>query len=388
MQPIGIDAIAFHTASYCLSLKALAQAHHVEPDKYLTTGLQKISIAAPDEDIVTLAANACAKLFQNNARNNIETILFATESSIDQSKSAGIYVHSLLQLPENCRVVELKQACYSATAALQIAAALVKKNPQKKVLLVAADIARYQLNSPGEPTQGSGAIAMLISLNPRLFILEDHYSVYTHDVMDFWRPNYSSTAFVEGKYSSILYLRALQKTWEDYKNKTALNYHDHDFYCYHIPVPKLVEKAHKYLAKINNIILENDDIKHALQPFLHYTSLIGNSYTASLYIGLLSLLDNMQKNIAGKRIGCYSYGSGLVAEFFSLVVQSNYQEYSQKDLNQTMLNERQELLYNDYLEFYNFKLPEDGSEFNIKPWSHGKFRLKGINAHKRIYEKL
>ena len=42
----------------------------------------------------------------------------------------------------------------------------------RKALVVCTDVARYALSSAGEPTQGAGAVAMIISENPRLVALE------------------------------------------------------------------------------------------------------------------------------------------------------------------------------------------------------------------------
>jgi hydroxymethylglutaryl-CoA synthase len=65
-------------------------------------------------------------------------------------------------------------------------------NPTKKVLLIASDIAKYGLNTSGESSQGGGAVAMILSKNPRLVAIESGSGVYTEDVMDFWRPSYRS----------------------------------------------------------------------------------------------------------------------------------------------------------------------------------------------------
>ena len=68
---------------------------------------------------------------------DIDHLLFATESGLDFSKASGIYVHRLLGLPRRCRVVELKQACYSATAAIRMALPMLQENPEKKILVIA-----------------------------------------------------------------------------------------------------------------------------------------------------------------------------------------------------------------------------------------------------------
>jgi len=384
---VGIDVMGFYTSHYYLDLSELAVARNMDVDKFnVGLGQLKMAVPAPGEDVVTIAANAAQKVLQYTDVNDIDTVLFATESGVDQSKAAGIYLHSLLNLPKKCRVTELKQACYSTTAGLQLAMALVARYPHKKVLLVAADIARYGLNKAGESSQGCGAVAMIISVNPRLLVIEPEYSVYTDDVMDFWRPNYQDVALVEGKYSTIVYMRALEQVWRDYVAYSQRGFFDHKFYCYHVPVPRLVEKAHKLLVKINGQKISEDQVKQQVADSLVYAREMGNSYTAALHIGLISLLDNYQDNAAGQRIGFYSYGSGCVAEYFSGVVQDDYRSMLQVSENQKMLSSRQNLTYQEYEKFFNFVLPEDGSEFYVPHYNTGHFRLAGIKNHKRLYE--
>jgi len=166
---IGIDQLSFYTPHYYLELATLAAQHHIDPDKYrLGIGQERMSIPPHDEDIISMAANAAAPILRDCGTDGIDTVLFATESSVDQAKSAAVSVHRLLNLPANSRTVELKQACYSATAALQFACALIARQPTRKVLILASDIARYDLNGPAEPTQGAAAVAMLTSASPLL----------------------------------------------------------------------------------------------------------------------------------------------------------------------------------------------------------------------------
>jgi hydroxymethylglutaryl-CoA synthase len=333
-----------------------------------------------------MGANAALRAIRDIDTDSIEMLLFATESGIDQSKAAGIYVHDLLNLSARCRVIELKQACYSATLALQLALPFLRQHPEKKVLLVASDIARYGLGTTGESSQGCGAIAMVLSANPRILALEPEYGVVTENVMDFWRPNYSDAAMVDGRYSSKLYLNMLEKSWQQYQTLSGRNFADHDYYCYHSPVPKLVEKAHQYLAKMNDQDLSSDNLMNQVNSTLEYSRKIGNSYTASLYVGLAALLDLTKENLAGKRLGFYSYGSGCVAEYFSGVVQPNYRDFLDTNHHEKMLAERTLLTYPEYEAFYSYPYPEDGSRCDIPHHTKGKFRLAAIDNHKRIYE--
>jgi hydroxymethylglutaryl-CoA synthase len=386
---VGIDTLSFYTSHYALDLARLAEVRGVDPEKFFVgLGQRTMAVPSPDQDIVTMAANAALGALRNVDVSSIEIVLFATESGIDQSKAAGIYVHHLLGLPERCRVIELKQACYSATVALQLALPFIRQYPTKKVLLIASDIARYGLKTSGESSQGCGAIAMVLSADPRIIAFDPEYGVVTENVMDFWRPNYSDAAFVEGKYSSKLYLNMLEKSWQQYYELSKRGFNDHAHYCYHIPVPRLVEKAHQHLAKIcGQEKLSDTMIERHIGHSLEYGRNIGNCYTASLYVGLASLLDLSEEDLSSQRIGFYSYGSGCVAEYFSGVVQPGYRQQLNTMDHQTMLNERTALSYPEYESFYSFKYPLDGSVCDIPRYQSGQFRLAGMKEHKRIYEK-
>ncbi len=390
MLKVGIDTLAFYTSHYALDLECLAQARNIDPEKFsVGLGQQKMAVPPPDEDIVTMAANAALRAIRHIDPNAIEMLLFATESGIDQSKAAGIYVHDLLGLPERCRVIELKQACYGGTLALQLALPFLRQHPDKKVLLISSDIARYGLNTPGESSQGCGAVAMVLSANPRILALEPEYGVVTENVMDFWRPNYSDIAFVEGKYSSKLYLTMLEKSWQQYRALSKRNFADHDYYCYHTPVTRLVEKAHQHLAKINAYDkLPDDVLTQHVGRSLEYGRKIGNSYTASLYVGLTSLLDLATEDLANKRLGFYSYGSGCVAEYFSGMVQPGYRAVLDTQFHQDMLQNRTTLTYPEYETFFLFEYPNDGSHCEIPRYRTGQFRLAKIENHKRVYERV
>ena len=383
---VGIDEISFYTSSYFLDLRALAEKQQTDPEKYYAgIGQEKMGMAAPDEDIVTMAANAALPIIERVGPDAVDTLLFATETGIDQSKSAGVYVHRLLGMQANCRVVELKQACYSATAALQMACALVARRPQSKVLVIASDIARYDLNTPGEATQGCGAVAMLITHNPRILSISAEAGNYTDDVMDFWRPNYRSTALVDGKYSTKIYLRALKKTWENFTAVSPLQFNDFSYFCYHLPFSRMAQKAHQHLARLNHCALTPEEIEQQIADTLRYNQAIGNSYTASIYIGLCSLLDHRQDDLSGKNIAFFSYGSGCVAEFFAGQIQPGYQALLHTARHQAMLAQRQEVSYDEYLSLYHYADPQQGESVEMPHSTKGQFRLAAITQHKREY---
>jgi hydroxymethylglutaryl-CoA synthase len=381
---IGIDQISFYTAQYFLDLKTLAEARGVDPGKFYTgIGQEKMGIPPPDEDIVTMAATAAFRLQERDELNGVEALLFATESGIDQSKSAGLFVHGLLGLPTRCRVVELKQACYSATAALRMAMGLVAMKPQSKVLVIASDVARYELGSPGESTQGCGAVAFTVSANPRILAVDPEAGFYADDVMDFWRPNYLSEAQVDGKYSTLIYIKALQEAWKQYAAESGRSLDDFARFCYHIPFTRMAEKAHKKLAHG----ISDEALQNVIGESLIYSRDAGNCYSASLYVGLCSLLDHAE-DLSGQRLGLYSYGSGCVGEFFSGTVQPGYRDVLFAKEHQTLLAGRTELIFQQYEDIYNYGIPTDGGEYTFPQYRTGSFRFAGMRGHKRLYESV
>ena len=380
---IGIDQISFYTSQYFLDLRTLAEARGVDPDKYLVgIGQSKMGIPPPDEDVVTMAASAAFPLKEQGALDGVETLLFATESGVDQSKAAGMFVHGLLDLPERCRVVELKQACYSATAALRMAMGLVAMRPQGKVLVIASDIARYELGSPGESTQGCGAVAFTVSIDPHLLTIDPEAGFYADDVMDFWRPNYLSEALVDGKFSTLVYIKALKASWKQYAEESGRSLEDFARFCYHIPFTRMAAKAHQKLSRG----ISDEDLEKVIGESLIYSREAGNCYAASLYVGLASLLDNAGEDLSGKRIGLYSYGSGCVGEFFSGVVQPGYRDALLTETHQKLLADRTELTFQQYEDIYHYGIPTDGGKHDFPQYRTGPFRFAGMQSHKRIYE--
>lgn len=386
---IGIDRISFYTSRYYVDLKTLAEARSVESDKYYVgIGQEKMGIPSPDEDVVTLGASAAWPLLRDGELENVELLLFATESGIDQSKAAGIYVHGLLEMGPRCRVVELKQACYSGTAGLQLAVGFVARNPGRKALVIASDIARYELGSPGEATQGCGAVAMLVSADPRLVAIDPECGYYTEDVMDFWRPNYRSEALVDGKYSTMVYIHALIESWKQYAELSGRSLGDFDRFCYHIPFTKMAEKAHHKLCHRFRHEISKEQMQALLEESLRYSLVTGNCYAGSMYVGLASLLDTAEEDLAGRRIGFYSYGSGCVGEFFSGTVQPGYRGFLYAEQHGNMLENRTELTYQQYEDIFHYGVPTDGGEYVFPQYRTGPFRFSGISQHKREYESL
>jgi len=382
---IGIDALNFYTPGQYFSTVALAHRHGLDPEKYLYgIGQEKMAVPAPDEDIVTMAAEAAAPVLTPELRSRLHTVVFATESSIDQSKSAGAFLHGLLDLPANCRVIEAKQACYAATAGILMGCDIVAARPDKAVLVIASDVARYEQDGNAECTQGAGAVATVITANPRLVALDPMTGMYTKDVMDFWRPNGRKTACVDGKLSIDAYMEAITNAYQDYRDNGGKSLAEMDRLVLHIPFTKMAKKA---VAALKEAHLDAEHLsEQSYQDGLTYGRVVGNTYTASMYIALSSLLETTDADLSNSTIGLFSYGSGAVSEFFSGTVQAGYREHLFRNEHSAMLNLRRELTHEEY-EAWFYKAPSlTGEDCVLQTDAIGQFRLAGIEGERRIYE--
>lgn len=386
---IGIDKIGFATSPYVLRLKDLAAARDTDPEK-LNKGLllKEQSVAPITEDIVTLAATAADDILTDEDKEAIDMVILATESGIDQSKAAAVFVHGLLDIQPFARSFEMKEACYAATAALDYAKLHVEKFPQSKVLVIASDIAKYGIGTPGEPTQGAGAVAMLISQNPRILSFNDDNVAQTRDVMDFWRPNYATTPFVNGIYSTQQYLDSLKTTWVEYQKRTGLALTDFAAVCFHLPYPKLALKGLKKILDKSVSEEKKDQLQYNFDQSILYSQRVGNIYTGSLFLGLLSLLENDPQLKAGDRIALFSYGSGAVSEIFSANLVPGFEQLLDHK-RMEKLDQRTVLSVSDYERLFYEEVDLDPSGNQVfEPATHQTFALTEIKEHQRIYQKV
>lgn len=386
---IGIDKIGFATSQYVLQMDDLAQSRGADPEKF-SKGLllNALSISPITDDIITLGASAADSILTEEDRASIDMVIVATESSVDQSKAAAVYVHSLLGIQPFARSVEMKEACYSATAALDYARLHVDKHPEAKVLVIASDIAKYGAETPGESTQGAGSVAMLITQNPHILELNDNTLAQTRDIMDFWRPNYSTTPYVNGMYSTKQYLDMLKTTWLEYQKRFETSLTDFAAFCFHLPFPKLALKGFNKIMDKSLPAELQEKLQENFENSILYSKQIGNIYTGSLFLGLLSLLENSQNLVAGDQIAFFSYGSGAVAEIFTGKLVEGFQNQL-KASRLRELKERIVLSVDDYEKiFFEEAILDEAGNASFANYKTGPFALKEIREHQRIYGKV
>ena len=381
---VGIDKLAFFVPNTYVDMTELALARGVDPAKFhIGIGQDEMAINPATQDIITFATNAAASILTDEDKKSIDMVIVGTESSVDESKASAIVVHGLLDIQPFARSIEMKEACYATTAGLAAARDHVLLHPESKVLVIASDIAKYGLNTGGEPTQGAGSVAMLVTSAPHLLVLNNDNVALSQDIYDFWRPFGQSYPSVDGKFSNETYINAFAKVWDEYTSRTGLTFEDFKAVAFHTPYTKMGKKA--LLPKLEAENPKNaDDLMKQFEYGIAYNRRVGNLYTGSLYLSLISLLENSTDLSAGDKIGLFSYGSGTVAEFFSGELVDGFEKYLRAKDHQALLDGRSKLAISEYETMFNEKL-----DLNHHAEYHDEmpFSISEIRDNHRLYKK-
>ena len=431
----GIDDISIYIPRLYIDASEFAEARGLDPIKLEKgLGVSQMAIVDANQDPACLAANGCLKIMQKNklSPEDIGRLYVSTESSFDESKAMNSYVVGMLEQVygqgafEHCGGVETKFACVSGSYALYDNTNWIRAGEAegKYALVVVSDIAKYDLGSSGEMTQGAGSVVMLLNDNPRLLAFDPKVTATSiKDEYDFYRPFGKETPIVHGQYSNLLYMIQVRKALEAYKKKVIstglINLEpgetilDHmDYINMHLPYSNMGRKALAYLVRhewrqlprwkkilqeigveepipndprgtIESVLGDGEFMakdheftklftktqeyqevyESKLASSLIASSMIGNLYTASLYLGFRSSLEfEYQKGIKldGKRVGFGSYGSGSSAMVFSGVIQPEYEEIVKKMNLEMEIGERRKLTLEEYENLHENKLsPEE-----------------------------
>ncbi|HTR88004.1 MAG TPA: 3-hydroxy-3-methylglutaryl-ACP synthase, partial [Reyranella sp.] len=230
--------------------------------------MKQKSVALPYEDPVTFAVNAAKPIVDalpEAERDRIELLITCSESGIDFGKSLSTYVHHYLGLKRNCRLFELKQACYSGTAGLQMAANFIlsQASPGAKALVIATDLARFMVTGGDkddeltmdwmffEPSGGAGAVAVLVSERPEIFQLDvGANGYYSFEVMDTCRPVPDSEAG-NSDLSLLSYLDCCNESFVEYCRRVPETDYRSTFQylCFHTPFGGMVKGAHRNMMR-------------------------------------------------------------------------------------------------------------------------------------------
>ena len=367
MTVVGIEALNVFGGSAYLDVEKLARHRKLDMTRFANLLMKEKTVALPYEDPISFGVNAAKPLIDAlspEEKDRIEMVISCTESSFDFGKSMSTYFHKILGLNRNCRLFEVKNACYSGVAGLQMAANFVlsQTSPGAKALVIATDISRFMTVRGGdaltedwsfsEPSSGAGAVAIVVSETPYVFQIDAGANgYYGYEVMDTCRPVADSEAG-DADLSLLSYLDCCEGAFREYAKRVdgvdlASTF---GYLAMHTPFGGMVRGAHRDLmrkvVKANPAEIEAD-FGRRVMPGLTFCQRVGNIMGATTTLALASTIEHGDFTTP-QRIGIFSYGSGCCSEFFSGVVTKEGQERVRAMRIKDHLDKRYELTMDEY----------------------------------------
>ena len=231
-RDVGISGFAAYVPPYRVSLQDWCRWTGAPWDKTRAVVGHSFRMRGPRQSIYTMAGTAAMRLIEQYGidPDRIGFLGLGTESSTDNSAGAvivkgmlddGLRARGLPPVNRYCEVPEIKHACLGGIYALKYALRyLALTDDDRCAIVISADIAEYARGSSGEPTQGAGAVAMLLERDPKLLSVKLSCigSASSYRAVDFRKPvlrnlirnqlnrHFQDLPVFNGKYSTTCYL--------------------------------------------------------------------------------------------------------------------------------------------------------------------------------------
>ena len=417
MKKVGIDSLSYYVPSLYVDIEELAKVRDIPSEKLVKgLGLKKMATPDYDEDSASIAANSLYRLIRENNIDprKIGRVYLGTESGVDASKPTSSYVVEIIEniftkeygerCFKNCDIVDLTFACAGAVDALENCCDWVRNGDDRQAIVIASDIAKYELYSTGEYTQGAGSVSMLICENPSIISFNGTWGVSTKGIGDFFKPRrvfkksnilieaaklmgkdvsekeakimletagskfwsdtndlvevYKEEPIFEGQFSNESYKERIHEAIDNFNEQNPIDIlTDWENIIFHLPYAfhgrrMIINKwldwmdennlSNEIYSEIGKPVSEDDKewfkklskssiyksfINEKISPGEKASSEIGNMYTASIFMSLISSLVEANinnKDLENKKIGFISYGSGSKAKIFEGIIEKNW----------------------------------------------------------------
>ncbi len=253
-KKIGVSGLAAYVPPYRVWLEDWCDWTDSQWPKIREVVGRSFRVRGPNQGIYTMAATAVMRLIDQYDIDpaRVKFLGLGTESSTDNSAGAIIVKGMVDQALEaagkppisrSCEVPEFKHACLGGVYGMKGAIRhLALDGAGSQAIVVCADIAEYARGSSGEPTQGAGAVAMLLEEDPKLAVVDlvGSGSASDYRIMDFRKPmsrfcgqDRSESHQVQdfpvfnGKYSTTCYIDETLHALADMYEKRELNPSDY-----------------------------------------------------------------------------------------------------------------------------------------------------------------
>jgi len=302
---IGIVSYGFYLPIWRITIKEIAsvwEKNHLEIENSLL--VKEKTVASTDEDSLTMAFESSSLALKNFAedKEKIKFVFFGSETPPYAVNPASTILAEFLGLKNDYLANDHQFACKAVTGALIEGLGLIKSNIFDYGLVVASDKATAKTHDALEYTAASGSVALIIGKKDIAVEVVSHQS-FSSDTPDFWRREGIRYPSHGGRFTGKpSYFYHIHQASRILLEKTKLKPKDFCYAVFHMPNGKFPQEVAFGLG------FEKKQIEKSL-----VVSYLGNSYTASALMGLVSVLEVAKKD---DLIFFCSYGSGAGSDAF------------------------------------------------------------------------
>ena len=337
---LGIVSYGFYIPKYRIKTEEIAKIWGKNPDDVRNSlQVREKAVSGGDEDSLTMAYESAAMALEDLSlkKDDIKVIFFGSETPPYVVNPASTILGEFLGIDHNYLASDMQFACKAATGAMISGVSLIKSDFTKYVLIVASDKANSKPHDVLEYTTSSGSTCFLLGKENAILEIVNATS-YSSDTPDFWRREGIRYPSHGGRFTGKpSYFFHIQQAVKNLLRETKLKPSDFTYAIFHMPNGKFPREVARSLGFS----------KSQVEPSL-VVDFLGNSYTASALMGLVSVLEVAKPD---DLILLASYGSGAGSDAFVFKT-TKHLEKRRKSFRKLIENKKY-IDYPTYLKFMN-----------------------------------
>lgn len=311
----GIVSYGFYIPRSRIKIEEIAKVWGKDPDNVrVSLGIEEKAVSEEDEDSLTMAYESASMTLSDFKikDGDLKAIFFGSETPPYVVNPASTILGEFLGVDHNYLAYDTQFACKAATGAMISGLSLVQTNFTMYALVVASDKANAKPHDPLEYTAASGSVSLLLGKDNVMLEVIDQTS-YSSDTPDFWRREGISYPSHGGRFTGKpSYFHHIRQGSNILLHKTKLKPADFSYAVFHMPNGRFPMEVGLSLG------FTKQQMERSL--IVRY---LGNSYTASALMGLVSVLEIAKP---GEMIFFASYGSGAGSDVFVFKVTKNIEK--------------------------------------------------------------
>lgn len=337
---LGIVSYGFYIPKYRIRIEDIAKVWGKNPDDVKKSlQIKEKAVSSNDEDSLTMAYESTSMALGDLSlkEDDIKAIFFGSETPPYVVNPASTILGEFLGIDHNYLAYDTQFACKAATGAMISGMSLVKSDYTKYALVVASDKANAKPHDALEYTTSSGSTAFLLGKENVILEIVDVTS-YSSDTPDFWRREGIRYPSHGGRFTGKpSYFFHIQQAVKNLLQKTRMKPSDFTYAVFHMPNGKFPREVALSLG------FSKSQIELSLT-----VGFLGNSYTASALLGLVSLMEVAKP---GDLILLASYGSGAGSDAFVFKITKNLDK--RRRSFRKLVEDKKYIDYPNYLKFMN-----------------------------------